>query len=393
MPSITILIPTFNHADTLTVSIDSVLAQTIEDYEVFVIGDGVPERTREIMAEFCQRDSRIRFFDNPKGLRHGEQYRHAALQQASGRLVCYLCDDDLWLPHHLEVLTALLETADFAHTLHVSVHPDGNITSRAGDLNDAPTRKRMLNQKWNFFGPTVTGHTLGAYRRLPEGWRPAPAEMWSDLYMWRQFLTQPNMVFLSDSTITALHFASPQRPNQNPEQRAAELRDWWNWRQEPNALITLNTSLLTNWNAEITQFRNQQEAISQQCQAEQTTLQAINQALFQGLRWQEEKAVLLGGPPSPNYGHIDVFTLKTDSLYISGWAYDVTAQRPFVCICIFAGAVLLRVVQPSICRLDVAKHLGILAVLTGFECTLPPVDSVSVVALSHTGQFFPIVSN
>lgn len=391
MPSVTILIPTFNHADTLTVSLESVLAQTVEDYEVFVIGDGVPERTREIMAEFCQRDARIRFFDHPKGLRHGEQYRHAALQQATGQFVCYLGDDDLWLPHHLAVLTALLETVDFAHTLHTRVDPDGTIIGNAGDLNDMLTRERMLNRKWNFFGPTVVGHTLAAYRRLPEGWQPGLPDVWSDLHMWRQFLCQQDMYFLSDSTITTLHFPSSLRTHQNPEQRAAELRDWWDWLQEPDALATLNNGVLTHWNADITEFRNQLEILTQQVDYERSSLQTITQAFYQGLRWQGKQAVLLAGSSSPQYGHVDVITVTETGISLTGWAYDVTSQRPFAGLLIFGDSVLHRIAQPSIIRSDVAKHLGIPAALVGFECGLPLVNSVTVVALSHTGQLFPLV--
>ena len=40
-------------------------------------------------------------FDFPKGDRHGEAHRHAALAEARGELVAHICDDDLWFPEHL----------------------------------------------------------------------------------------------------------------------------------------------------------------------------------------------------------------------------------------------------------------------------------------------------
>ena len=52
----TILIPTHDHADTLRASVASALRQTVSDIEVFVMGDGVPDVTREIMREFMAAD-------------------------------------------------------------------------------------------------------------------------------------------------------------------------------------------------------------------------------------------------------------------------------------------------------------------------------------------------
>ena len=61
----TVLIPTHDHGPLLPCSARSVLAQTIEEIELFIIGDGVPDVTREVVSELM-RDARVRFFDNPK---------------------------------------------------------------------------------------------------------------------------------------------------------------------------------------------------------------------------------------------------------------------------------------------------------------------------------------
>ena len=189
-------------------------------------------------------------------------HRHAALEQATGTFVCYLSDDDLWLPHHLDVLTKLLRKADFAHTLHTYIKPDGSINANLGSLNDEQTRNRMLTQKWNFFGPTVVGHTLEIYRRLPYGWHPAPNELWTDLHMWRQFLELRDIRLLSDTTISSLHFPSSLRHHQTIEESLDELAYWWNWLQkDPIELITtLNAQVLNLWNTQLTWYQNKKLA-------------------------------------------------------------------------------------------------------------------------------------
>src|SRR5436309_1083330 len=98
----TVLIPTHDHAPLLRHSLASVQEQSVEDIEIFVIGDGVTDETRALVAGLATDDPRIRFFDHPKAPRHGEILRHAALAEARGEIVCYQADDDLWLPGHLE---------------------------------------------------------------------------------------------------------------------------------------------------------------------------------------------------------------------------------------------------------------------------------------------------
>ena len=112
---------------------------------MFVIGDGVPDVTREVMAELTASDERVRFFDNPKGPRHGEIHRHEALKEARGEIVCYLSDDDLWLPGHVEQLRALLADADFAHARPFWIDTEGRPRPWLVDLERPFYRELLLS--------------------------------------------------------------------------------------------------------------------------------------------------------------------------------------------------------------------------------------------------------
>ena len=85
MTDATILIPTHRHAAFLPYSIESALDQEGASVEVFVVGDGVEEATREVVARYSD-EERLRYFDRPKGPRLGEAYRHAILDRKSTRL-------------------------------------------------------------------------------------------------------------------------------------------------------------------------------------------------------------------------------------------------------------------------------------------------------------------
>lgn len=224
MPLFSVLIPTHCHARLIPYSIASVSGQTISDIEILVVGDGADDETRRAVAGMMERDDRIRYFDFPKGERHGEASRHAVLQQAKGKNVAYLCDDDLWLPQHLENLERGLRSADFVHTIHVSVLADGSYSPIVADLEKSIFSLTMLLSKRNFFGPTVVGHSMAAYRALRFGWRPAPQDVPTDLHMWRQFLLRLHMRFLSIPICDTLHFPSPLRLEWSSEARESEIR-------------------------------------------------------------------------------------------------------------------------------------------------------------------------
>lgn len=223
-PAFSILLPVYRPPDLLPFAVESVLAQSRQDFELFIVCDGAPAETVAVAQAFAARDSRILVRAHPKGARHGEAWRHAALCAARGTFVCHLGDDDLWLPEHLEELAALLAEADFGHCLHVETHPDGRALPVMGNIAIARTREQLLREAVNLCGPTCAGYRLAAYRALPEGWAPGPAGVWSDLNMWRKFLRQPGLRFLTRYAVTAVCLPAALRPGWSPAQRVEENR-------------------------------------------------------------------------------------------------------------------------------------------------------------------------
>jgi GalNAc5-diNAcBac-PP-undecaprenol beta-1,3-glucosyltransferase len=236
-PVATVIIPTHDHGPTLRPALASVLAQTVADIEVFVIGDGVPQVTREIMSAFARSDERVRFFDHPKGPRNGELYRHEALKEARGEIVCYLSDDDLWFPEHLETMKRLLDRHDFANALPVHATVEGVVASLVVDLGDRRFPERIVGGT-SFIPLSCGAHTLDAYRRLPQGWSTTPPGIYTDLFMWQKFLRQPSRRARSGTLPTLLVFPSRGRRDSTSDERVEELERWGSkmaderWRQD-----------------------------------------------------------------------------------------------------------------------------------------------------------------
>jgi glycosyltransferase involved in cell wall biosynthesis len=216
-PKFTILLPTsIDRGLLLPYSVGSVQKQSIQDFELFIVGDGVNDFTREVIQDLQSKDDRIRFFDYPKHPRRGEENRHEALQQANGKYVAYITDRDYWLPHHLETLAHYLQTYDFASTLNYNVKDDYMIFGRKNlDAWDAPS--------WLF---SCDGHTLEIYRKLPYGWRTTPKHLYTDRYMWEQFLTFPECKAYCGMEPTVLWFKRGDFPGLSTEERKDLMIKW-----------------------------------------------------------------------------------------------------------------------------------------------------------------------
>lgn len=239
----TVLIPTYTNGASIRAAIASVQRQSVRDFELFVVADGAPAATQMIVRDLADADKRIKLFSFPKGERNGEASRHSALQEAKGEAVCYLSDDDFWLPDHLATMAKLLKQADFAHTRHMHLTTYFHIFGNQGSLADPAIRQRMLTEKYNLIGLSCAGHRLDAYRRLPIGWSPAPKDVWSDLFMWRKWLSAPNIRFAGSTKPTSIHLGRELRQHADPALTPYESVFWYHFLSHPAAINYLRAKL------------------------------------------------------------------------------------------------------------------------------------------------------
>ena len=104
VPTVSVIIPTYNRADFLKEAIESVLAQTFCDFELIVVDDGSTDRTRDLLDGYGARLRPI--FQANHGV---SSARNAGIRAAQGRYIALLDSDDLWLPKKLETQIAVME--------------------------------------------------------------------------------------------------------------------------------------------------------------------------------------------------------------------------------------------------------------------------------------------
>lgn len=254
-PTTTVIIPTHDHPSTLDLAIASVLDQSSASLELVVIGDGVGDDTRSVIAAID--DPRLRFIDAPKSSSRAELVRHRVLMDAGSDYVCYLGDDDLMLRDHVDTMTGVLHSVDFAHPLPAYILPDGGFGVHLADLSRSECREWHLHPARNAVSLTGVAHRLDAYRKLPFGWREPPAGQWSDHYMWQQWFGTPGFRYRTHPQLTVLKFDSGVRGESSSEDRRTELLTWiertdgvgffdWLQRQATAALLETATGFLVS---------------------------------------------------------------------------------------------------------------------------------------------------
>ena len=230
MTRASVLIPIHDKPTTLPLTVDTVLRQTVDDLEVLLIGDGVTDDVRSVVAELTAGDERVRFLDFPKGPHHGERYRHDAVQQARSDAIFYLCDDDLLLPDHVADLLGLLEQHSFVQSLNGEVRPDGSVRFYAADLGDPEVVALHLRDDIRFCSVSITGtaHTRRLYDAVDDRWDTTPTGWWPDHWQFRKLMRHPSYSGATSARMTALQFptSSDGRDTWSAEARVEELRPW-----------------------------------------------------------------------------------------------------------------------------------------------------------------------
>jgi len=105
-PKVSVVIPCFNHGEYLNEAVDSVLAQTFEDFEIIIVNDGsTDEQTNKVLAEYNRPKTRVIHTAN-----HGlATARNTAIGEARGDYILPLDADDKIGPRYMERAVEVLD--------------------------------------------------------------------------------------------------------------------------------------------------------------------------------------------------------------------------------------------------------------------------------------------
>lgn len=104
LPKVSVIIPAYNAASYIHRAVDSVLAQTFENFELLVVDDGSSDNTLAVLARYGDRVRAVTQANNGPAAA-----RNHGLSEARGEYVAFLDADDHWLPEKIERQVELME--------------------------------------------------------------------------------------------------------------------------------------------------------------------------------------------------------------------------------------------------------------------------------------------
>ncbi len=93
-PLVSIIIPCFNRQDFIGITIESVVKQSYENWELFIIDDGSTDNSKQIIENFCKEDSRIHCIDRNRLPKGAPTCRNIGLETCTGSFIIFLDSDD-----------------------------------------------------------------------------------------------------------------------------------------------------------------------------------------------------------------------------------------------------------------------------------------------------------
>ena len=110
-PLVSVIIPTYNRAHLIGETLDSVLAQTYQNWECIIVDDGSTDNSDEVIGEYVNKDSRFKYYHRPEEhLPGGNGARNYGFKMSQGKYIQWFDSDDLMVAEKLELkVRAMLE--------------------------------------------------------------------------------------------------------------------------------------------------------------------------------------------------------------------------------------------------------------------------------------------
>lgn len=217
-PLISIITATFNRSNVLAHSIRSVLAQTYQHWQLWVVGDACTDDTELVVAGFA--DNRIHFVNLAQNIGEQSGPNNEGMRLAEGELIAFLNHDDLWYPDHLERLYNALEAGQ-------------------ADLVFSPTQRESPSQATRFYGRFAAGKYYPGTAVPASSWlfraglidRIGPWRFYRDIYNipsqdWLFRAWKAGCRLHGTQVPTVIAFVSGMRPGCYAERHEHEQRSW-----------------------------------------------------------------------------------------------------------------------------------------------------------------------
>ncbi|WP_414698574.1 glycosyltransferase family 2 protein [Peptacetobacter sp. AB845] len=128
---VSIVTPVYNAERFINETIDSVIAQTYDNWELILVDDCSSDNSAAIIDEYVKKDSRVKYIKNKENSGAAVS-RNAGIEMAKGQYVAFVDSDDVWKPEKLEKQLAFMKKNNYAFTFtaYRYVLEDGTVTDK-----------------------------------------------------------------------------------------------------------------------------------------------------------------------------------------------------------------------------------------------------------------------
>jgi glycosyltransferase involved in cell wall biosynthesis len=182
-----VLLTSYNRGRFLPQAVESVATQTMSDWELIILDDNSSDPSVADYLQSIWRHPRIIVYksdvfdeDRPNTCRYATQI-NIGLKIANGRYITYLCDDDWYEPHRLEVMASALDAgADVVYSTQGIVDESGNFTGMTRQFQQVSDPYCAVNHS-SVMHTAIAGSTAGGWDESPEHWSIGDAVFWRRL--------------------------------------------------------------------------------------------------------------------------------------------------------------------------------------------------------------------
>lgn len=143
---VSIISPCYNAENFISHTIESVLNQSFQHWEMLIVDDCSSDNSRKIIESYVSKDARIKYFTT--GIPSGSPSlpRNIGIDNAQGEYIAFLDADDLWLPDKLEKQVEFMERNkyDLTYSFYEKMDCQGNLNNRIVQTRDITTYNTLL---------------------------------------------------------------------------------------------------------------------------------------------------------------------------------------------------------------------------------------------------------
>ena len=208
-PEVSVVLTTYNRADALRETLDTLIRQTFRDFELIICDDASKDCTRDVAMEYVARDPRIKYHRNEPNLGMPGNL-NSGIERATGEFVANVHDGDLYDATLLEKWTAAIrQSPNVAFVFNQYRHLDENGGVERITFEELPSifpGRRLIEgiyfKRWRFDSP-VWGTVMArkaAYKKL--GPFDSRFGFLSDVDMWLRLAEDYDVAYIPEPLIT-----------------------------------------------------------------------------------------------------------------------------------------------------------------------------------------------